>query len=82
SPTVNEGDLVSFDITLNQPTEDNINITFSLFDQTATGGSTDESGSDYVNESVLITFSDGTTEEISVDDNGIFTVSVPLGENG
>ncbi|HHF0561779.1 TPA: Calx-beta domain-containing protein [Vibrio antiquarius] len=82
SPTVNEGDLVSFDVTLNQPTEDNINITFSLFDQTATGGSTDESGSDYVNESVLITFSDGTTEEISVDDNGIFTVSVPLGENG
>ncbi|MFH4678516.1 Calx-beta domain-containing protein [Vibrio diabolicus] len=82
SPTVNEGDLVSFDVTLNQPTEDNINITFSLFDQTATGGSTDKSGSDYVNESVLITFSDGTTEEISVDDNGIFTVSVPLGENG
>ncbi|MFH4357409.1 Calx-beta domain-containing protein [Vibrio diabolicus] len=82
SPTVNEGDLVSFDVTLNQPTEDNINITFSLFDQTATGGSTDESGSDYVNESVLITFSDGTTEEISVDDNGIFTVSVPLGESG
>ncbi|MCZ0923646.1 Calx-beta domain-containing protein [Vibrio diabolicus] len=82
SPTVNEGDLVSFDVTLNQPTEDNINITFSLFDQTATGGSTDKSGSDYVNESVLITFSDGTTEEISVDDNGTFTVSVPLGENG
>ncbi|MGY5728493.1 Calx-beta domain-containing protein [Vibrio chemaguriensis] len=82
SPTVNEGDLVSFDVTLNQPTEDNINITFSLFDQTATGGSTDENGSDYVNESVLITFSDGTTEEISVDDNGIFTVSVPLGESG
>ncbi|WP_041852956.1 Calx-beta domain-containing protein [Vibrio antiquarius] len=82
SPTVNEGDLVSFDVTLNQPTEDNINITFSLFDQTATGGSTNESGSDYVNESVLITFSDGTTEEISVDDNGIFTMSVPLGENG
>ncbi|MFB1053099.1 Calx-beta domain-containing protein [Vibrio diabolicus] len=82
SPTVSEGDLVSFDVTLNQPTEDNINITFSLFDQTATGGSTDESGSDYVNESVLITFSDGTTEEISVDDNGIFTVSVPLGESG
>ncbi|WP_282174783.1 Calx-beta domain-containing protein [Vibrio diabolicus] len=82
SPTVNEGDLVSFDVTLNQPTEDNISITFSLFDQTATGGSTDESGSDYVNESVLITFSDGTTEEISVDDNGIFTVSVPLGESG
>ncbi|MGY5739077.1 Calx-beta domain-containing protein [Vibrio antiquarius] len=82
SPTVNEGDLVSFDVTLNQPTEDNISITFSLFDQTATGGSTDESGSDYVNESVLITFSDGTTEEISVDDNGTFTVSVPSGESG
>ncbi|MFH4857910.1 Calx-beta domain-containing protein [Vibrio diabolicus] len=82
SPIINEGDQVVFDITLNQATEDNTDVTLSLLDGTATGGSTDESGSDYVNESVLITFSDGTTEEISVDDNGIFTVSVPLGENG
>ncbi|MGI3104709.1 Calx-beta domain-containing protein [Vibrio alginolyticus] len=82
SPTINEGDQVVFDITLNQATEDNTDVTLSLLDGTATGGSTDESGSDYVNERVLITFSDGTTEEILVDDNGTFTVSVPLGESG
>ncbi|NNN81329.1 calcium-binding protein [Vibrio sp. 11-4(1)] len=82
SPTINEGDQVVFDITLNQATEDNTDVTLSLLDSTATGGSTDESGSDYVNERVLITFSDGTTEDISVDDNGTFTVSVPLGESG
>ncbi|WP_368848919.1 Calx-beta domain-containing protein [Vibrio diabolicus] len=82
SPIINEGDQVVFDITLNQATEDNTDVTLSLLDGTATGGSTDESGSDYVNERVLITFSDGTTEDISVDDNGTFTVSVPLGESG
>ncbi|MCS0455513.1 calcium-binding protein [Vibrio diabolicus] len=82
SPIINEGDQVVFDITLNQATEDNTDVTLSLLDGTATGGSTDESRSDYVNERVLITFSDGTTEDISVDDNGIFTVSVPLGESG
>ncbi|MFB1107722.1 Calx-beta domain-containing protein [Vibrio diabolicus] len=82
SPTINEGDQVVFDITLNQATEDNTDVTLSLLDGTATGGSTDDSGSDYVNERVLITFSDGTTEDISVDDNGTFTVSVPLGESG
>ncbi|RCW26217.1 Calx-beta domain-containing protein [Vibrio parahaemolyticus] len=82
SPIINEGDQVVFDITLNQATEDNTDVTLSLLDGTATGGSTDESRSDYVNERVLITFSDGTTEDISVDDNGTFTVSVPLGESG
>ncbi|HHX8334383.1 TPA: Calx-beta domain-containing protein [Vibrio diabolicus] len=82
SPTINEGDQVVFDITLNQATEDNTDVTLSLLDGTASGGSTDESRSDYVNERVLITFSDGTTEDISVDDNGTFTVSVPLGESG
>ncbi|MBS9899159.1 calcium-binding protein, partial [Vibrio alginolyticus] len=81
SPTINEGDQVVFDITLSQTTEDNTDVILSLLDGTATGGSTDENGSDYVNERVLITFSDGTTEEVSVGESGTFTISIPPGES-
>ncbi|MDA0408861.1 calcium-binding protein, partial [Vibrio alginolyticus] len=82
SPTINEGDQVVFDITLSQTTEDNTDVILSLLDGTATGGSADDNGSDYVNERVLITFSDGTTEEVSVGESGTFTISIPLGESG
>ncbi|HHF3257412.1 TPA: Calx-beta domain-containing protein, partial [Vibrio alginolyticus] len=82
SPTINEGDQVVFDITLSQTTEDNTDVILSLLDGTATGGSADENGSDYVNERVLITFSDGTTEEVSVGESGTFTISIPPGESG
>ncbi|WP_318010127.1 Calx-beta domain-containing protein, partial [Vibrio alginolyticus] len=81
SPTINEGDQVVFDITLSQTTEDNTDVILSLLDGTATGGSADENGSDYVNERVLITFSDGTTEEVSVGESGTFTISIPPGES-
>ncbi|WP_375058734.1 beta strand repeat-containing protein [Vibrio alginolyticus] len=82
SPTINEGDQVVFDITLSQTTEDNTDVILSLLDGTATGGSADDNGSDYVNERVLITFSDGTTEEVSVGESGTFTISIPPGESG
>ncbi|ELN6886495.1 calcium-binding protein, partial [Vibrio alginolyticus] len=81
SPTINEGDQAVFDITLSQTTEDNTDVILSLLDGTATGGSADENGSDYVNERVLITFSDGTTEEVSVGESGTFTISIPPGES-
>ncbi|MCV5232903.1 hypothetical protein OFC56_37670, partial [Escherichia coli] len=70
------------DITLSQTTEDNTDVILSLLDGTATGGSADDNGSDYVNERVLITFSDGTTEEVSVGESGTFTISIPPGESG
>ncbi|PFG56202.1 putative secreted protein (type I secretion substrate) [Vibrio sp. ES.051] len=81
NPVVNEGNRVFFDITLSQPIQDNTNINFSLSDDSATGGSSDQVGVDYIDDTVLVTFSDGLTEEVQVDENGAFTVSIPSGES-
>ncbi|MCD1413872.1 Calx-beta domain-containing protein [Vibrio parahaemolyticus] len=80
SPAVDEGQQVSFDVTLNQPTEEETTIEFTLNDGSALGGVASDVGADYVNTTVLITLSDGTTQEIQVNDDGSFTVSLPIGE--
>ncbi len=80
SPVVDEGQQVSFDVTLNQPTEEETTIEFTLNDGSALGGAASDVGADYVNTTVLITLSDGTTQEIQVNDDGSFTVSLPIGE--
>ncbi|EIO4081456.1 calcium-binding protein [Vibrio parahaemolyticus] len=80
SPAVDEGQQVSFDVTLNQPTEEETTIEFTLNDGSAVGGAASDVGADYVNTTVLITLSDGTTQEIQVNDDGSFTVSLPIGE--
>ncbi|HCH3991431.1 TPA: calcium-binding protein [Vibrio parahaemolyticus] len=80
SPAVDEGQQVSFDVTLNQPTEEETTIEFTLNDGSALGGAASDIGADYVNTTVLITLSDGTTQEIQVNDDGSFTVSLPIGE--
>ncbi|EMX0311049.1 calcium-binding protein [Vibrio parahaemolyticus] len=80
SPAVDEGQQVSFDVTLNQPTEEETTIEFILNDGSALGGAASDVGADYVNTTVLITLSDGTTQEIQVNDDGSFTVSLPIGE--
>ncbi|MCX8763410.1 Calx-beta domain-containing protein [Vibrio parahaemolyticus] len=80
SPTVDEGQQVSFDVTLNQPTEEETTIEFTLNDGSAVGGAASDVGADYVNTTVLITLSDGTTQEIQVNNDGSFTVSLPIGE--
>ncbi|MBE3925312.1 hypothetical protein HJ146_04965 [Vibrio parahaemolyticus] len=80
SPAVDEGQQVSFDVTLNQPTEEETTIEFTLNDGSAVGGAVSDVGADYVNTTVLITLSDGTTQEIQVNDDGSFTVSLPIGE--
>ncbi|WP_274013350.1 Calx-beta domain-containing protein [Vibrio parahaemolyticus] len=80
SPAVDEGQQVSFDVTLNQPTEEETTIDFTLNDGSAVGGAASDVGADYVNTTVLITLSDGTTQEIQVNDDGSFTVSLPIGE--
>ncbi|WP_129830085.1 Calx-beta domain-containing protein [Vibrio parahaemolyticus] len=80
SPAVDEGQQVSFDVTLNQPTEEETTIEFTLNDGSAVGGAASDVGADYVNTAVLITLSDGTTQEIQVNDDGSFTVSLPIGE--
>ncbi|BDR13646.1 calcium-binding protein [Vibrio sp. STUT-A11] len=80
SPTVNEGEQVTFEVTLDQPTEEITNIELSLDDGSAVGGSAGEEGTDYVNSTVLVTLSDGTTQEVEVNDDGTFTISLPIGE--
>ncbi|WP_321463261.1 Calx-beta domain-containing protein [uncultured Vibrio sp.] len=80
SPTVNEGEQVTFEVTLDQPTEEITNIELSLDDGSAIGGFAGEEGTDYVNSTVLVTLSDGTTQEVEVNDDGTFNVSLPIGE--
>ncbi|NVC95397.1 calcium-binding protein [Vibrio natriegens] len=81
SPTVNEGDQVVFDVTLDQATEQITNIELSLDDGSAIGGSVDEQGTDYVNTTVVVTLSDGTTQEIQVNAvDGMVTVPAGMTE--
>ncbi|MDV6251127.1 Calx-beta domain-containing protein [Vibrio sp. EA2] len=79
SPTVNEGDQVTFEVTLDQATEIETNIELSLDDGSAIGGPSGAEGVDYVNTTVLVTLSDGTTQEIQVNEDGTFSVSLPIG---
>ncbi|GAB7221379.1 hypothetical protein VoSk93_05900 [Vibrio owensii] len=76
SPTVNEGEDVNFDVTLDAPTSDETELVFSLDDGSASGGQED-SGADFLNNIVTITFEDGTEQEVSVDENGDFIIVVP-----
>ncbi|WP_080765035.1 Calx-beta domain-containing protein [Vibrio owensii] len=76
SPTVNEGEDVNFDVTLDAPTSDETELVFSLDDGSASGGQED-SGADFLNNIVTITFEDGTEQQVSVDENGDFIIVVP-----
>ncbi|KIN11475.1 hypothetical protein SU60_07245, partial [Vibrio mytili] len=79
SPTVNEGDSVIFEVTLDQATEQETTIDFTLADVTAIGGEEGRDGVDYVNSQVLITLPDGTTQQVAVNEDGTFSVSIPVG---
>ncbi|WP_423840451.1 calcium-binding protein [Vibrio mytili] len=79
SPTVNEGDSVIFEVTLDQATEQETTIDFALADVTAIGGEEGGDGVDYVNSQVLITLPDGTTQQVAVNEDGTFSVSIPVG---
>ncbi|CAH1581924.1 Calcium-binding protein [Vibrio owensii] len=76
SPTVNEGEDVNFDVTLDGPTSDETELVFSLDDGSASGGQED-SDADFLNNMVTITFEDGTEQQVSVDENGDFIIVVP-----
>ncbi|MDK9770804.1 Calx-beta domain-containing protein [Vibrio sp. B181a] len=73
SPTINEGDQASFEVTLDQPTQQETEVTLSLSDDSATGGA------DYDNSVITITFEDGSTDQINVGEDGTFSVSIPIG---
>ncbi|MHA2782531.1 Calx-beta domain-containing protein [Vibrio harveyi] len=74
SPTISEGDPAIFDITLDQPTQQETEVTLSLGDNSATGGA------DYDNSVITITFEDGSTDQINVGEDGTFSVSIPIGD--
>ncbi|HHP0449906.1 TPA: Calx-beta domain-containing protein [Vibrio harveyi] len=74
SPTISEGDPAIFDITLDQPTQQETEVTLSLSDNSAT------SGADYDNSLITITFEDGSTDQINVGEDGTFSVSIPIGD--
>ncbi|MHA2772182.1 Calx-beta domain-containing protein [Vibrio harveyi] len=74
SPTISEGDPAIFDITLDQPTQQETEVTLSLSDNSAT------SGADYDNSVITITFEDGSTDQINVGEDGTFSVSIPIGD--
>ena len=74
SPTINEDDQASFEVTLDQPTQQETEVTLSLSDDSATGGA------DYDNSVITITFEDGSTDQINVGEDGTFSVSIPIGD--
>ncbi|MGR2666091.1 Calx-beta domain-containing protein [Vibrio campbellii] len=74
SPTISEGQQATFDVTLDQPLLEDTNIVLTLNEGTAEGGT------DYDDNIVTIVFEDGTSENVGVDENGAFTVTIPAGE--
>ncbi|HGY9596635.1 TPA: Calx-beta domain-containing protein [Vibrio campbellii] len=74
SPTISEGQQATFDVTLDQPLPEDTNVVLTLNEGTAEGGT------DYDDNIVTIVFEDGTSEDVSVDENGAFTVTIPAGE--
>ncbi|HHC7293661.1 TPA: Calx-beta domain-containing protein [Vibrio campbellii] len=74
SPTISEGQQATFDVTLDQPLLEDTNVVLTLNEGTAEGGT------DYDDNIVTIVFEDGTSEDVSVDENGAFTVTIPAGE--
>ncbi|ARR44460.1 calcium-binding protein [Vibrio campbellii] len=74
SPTISEGQQATFDVTLDQPLLEDTDVVLTLNEGTAEGGT------DYDDNIVTIVFEDGTSEDVSVDENGAFTVTIPAGE--
>ncbi|WP_182053145.1 Calx-beta domain-containing protein [Vibrio sp. B1FIG11] len=74
SPTISEGQQATFDVTLDQPLLEDTNVVLTLNEGTAEGGT------DYDDNIVTIVFEDGTSEDVSVDESGAFTVTIPAGE--
>ncbi|WP_238930161.1 Calx-beta domain-containing protein [Vibrio vulnificus] len=74
SPTVNEGDKATFEVTLSNPSFKETLINMTLSDGSAEGGV------DYTNTSVTITFEDNSARVVNVNPDGGFAVTVPTNE--
>ncbi|WP_276329918.1 Calx-beta domain-containing protein, partial [Vibrio lentus] len=76
SPTINEGDKATFDVTLSNPSPKEILVNMTLSDGSAEGGV------DYTNTSVTITFEGGSAQVVNVNPDGSFAVTVPANDVG
>ncbi|EOI0111747.1 Calx-beta domain-containing protein, partial [Vibrio cholerae] len=75
SPTVSEGDSATFDVSLS-----NVSTTATSVTLTLTGGSA-TAGTDFTSTEVTITYQDGSTQTVTVNDDGSFSVDVPANTN-
>ncbi|KGY13645.1 hypothetical protein NM22_04400, partial [Vibrio tubiashii] len=74
---VEEGSTGTFTVELSNPSQLETDVTMSLRDGSAMSVDGQPDEGDYNASSVLVKFSDGTSETIPVSDDGDFTVTVP-----
>ncbi|EKF9232913.1 cadherin, partial [Vibrio cholerae] len=71
SPTVSEGDSATFDVSLSNASTTATTVTLTLAGGSATAGT------DFTSTEVTITYQDGSTQTVTVNDDGSFSVDVP-----
>ncbi|GHY03671.1 RTX toxin [Vibrio cholerae] len=71
SPTVSEGDSATFDVSLSNASTTATTVTLTLAGGSATAGT------DFTSTEVIITYQDGSTQTVTVNDDGSFSVDVP-----
>ncbi|MBH9738918.1 hypothetical protein CJ419_04110 [Vibrio navarrensis] len=74
SPTVSEGDSATFDVNLS-----NLSTTATTVTLTLAGGSA-TAGTDFTDSEVTITYQDGSTQTVTVNEDGTFDVAIPEGD--
>ncbi|WP_337913154.1 choice-of-anchor K domain-containing protein [Vibrio cholerae] len=71
SPTVSEGESATFDVSLSNASTTATTVTLTLAGDSATAGT------DFTSTEVTITYQDGSTQTVTVNDDGSFSVDVP-----
>ncbi|GIB44696.1 RTX toxin [Vibrio cholerae] len=71
SPTVSEGESATFDVSLSNASTTATTVTLTLAGGSATAGT------DFTSTEVTITYQDGSTQTVTVNDDGSFSVDVP-----
>ncbi|WP_457804648.1 immunoglobulin-like domain-containing protein, partial [Vibrio cholerae] len=71
SPTVSEGESATFDVSLSNASTTATSVTLTLAGGSATAGT------DFTSTEVTITYQDGSTQTVTVNDDGSFSVDVP-----
>ncbi|MFO4711875.1 immunoglobulin-like domain-containing protein, partial [Vibrio cholerae] len=71
SPTVSEGESATFDVSLSNASTIATTVTLTL------AGDSAMAGTDFTSTEVTITYQDGSTQTVTVNDDGSFSVDVP-----